>query len=76
MILSKFNNAPLILTALLSAVLEPRPRSLRVRKKGGGGYTIHSFRHSMRDKLRTVECPSDVFDQIRSCLRHNTACAF
>ncbi|MDB4053188.1 site-specific integrase [Octadecabacter sp.] len=28
------------------------------------GYTIHSFRHSMRDRLRAVECPSDVIDQI------------
>ena len=28
------------------------------------GCVIHSFRHSMRDRLRTVECPSDVVDQI------------
>ena len=27
-------------------------------------YTIHSFRHSMRDRLRAMECPSDVIDQI------------
>ena len=26
--------------------------------------TIHSFRHSMRDRLRAVECPSDIVDQI------------
>ena len=26
--------------------------------------TMHSFRHSMRDRLRAVECPSDVIDQI------------
>ena len=26
--------------------------------------TMHSFRHSMRDRLRAVECPSDVVDQI------------
>ena len=30
----------------------------------GEGYTMHSFRHSMRDRLRAVECPSDVIDQI------------
>jgi integrase len=30
----------------------------------GQGYTIHSLRHSMRDRLRAVECPSDVIDQI------------
>ena len=26
--------------------------------------TIHSFRHSMRDRLRAVECPADIVDQI------------
>lgn len=26
--------------------------------------SMHSFRHSMRDRLRTVQCPSDVVDQI------------
>ena len=25
---------------------------------------LHSFRHSMRDRLRAVECPSDIIDQI------------
>ena len=29
--------------------------------KGG---VIHSFRHSIRDRLREVECPSDIIDQI------------
>jgi integrase len=28
------------------------------------GCTMHSFRHSMRDRLRAVECPFDVIDQI------------
>jgi integrase len=28
------------------------------------GCVIHSFRHSMRDRLRAVECPSSVIDQI------------
>jgi integrase len=28
------------------------------------GGTIHSFRHSMRDRLRAVECPSEMVDQI------------
>ena len=28
------------------------------------GCTMHSFRHSMRDRLRAVDCPSDVIDQI------------
>ena len=28
------------------------------------GCTLHSLRHSMRDRLRSVECPSDIVDQI------------
>ena len=26
--------------------------------------SVHSFRHSMRDRLRTVECPKEIIDQI------------
>ena len=25
---------------------------------------MHSFRHSMRDRLRAVQCPADIVDQI------------
>ena len=25
---------------------------------------IHSFRHSLRDRLRAIECPADIIDQI------------
>jgi len=28
------------------------------------GCTLHSFRHSMRDRLRAVQCPADITDQI------------
>jgi integrase len=28
------------------------------------GCVIHSFRHSLRDRLRAVECPSDITDRI------------
>jgi integrase len=28
------------------------------------GCVIHSFRHSLRDRLRAVQCPSDIVDQI------------
>ncbi len=28
------------------------------------GCVIHSFRHSLRDRLRSAECPSDIVDQI------------
>ena len=28
------------------------------------GCSIHSFRHSLRDRLRAVNCPSEMIDQI------------
>ena len=28
------------------------------------GCVVHSFRHSLRDKLRSVECPSDIVDAL------------
>ena len=28
------------------------------------GCVIHSFRHSLRDRLRAVECPCDIVDAI------------
>jgi integrase len=30
----------------------------------GEGKVVHSFRHSMRDRLRAVECPPDIIDQL------------
>ena len=30
----------------------------------GNGYVMHSFRHSMRDRLRAVNCPTEMIDQI------------
>ena len=30
------------------------------------GCVIHSFRHSMRDRLREAQCPADMIDQIGS----------
>ena len=27
-------------------------------------YVVHSFRHSVRDRLRAVHCPADLIDQI------------
>ena len=29
-----------------------------------GEMTAHSLRHTFRDRLRAVECPADVIDQI------------
>jgi hypothetical protein len=28
------------------------------------GCVVHSFRHSLRGRLRAVQCPSDMIDQI------------
>ena len=41
-----------------------------LKGKIGQGYAIHSFRHSMQDRLRAAECPSDVIDQIGGWLTH------
>ncbi len=30
----------------------------------GDDYVVHGLRHSLRDRLRAVECPSDIIDQI------------
>ena len=30
----------------------------------GGDHVVHGLRHSLRDRLRAVECPSDIIDQI------------
>ncbi len=35
-----------------------------LKSEGFGNYTMHSFRHSLRDTLRNVNCPAEVADQI------------
>ena len=35
-----------------------------LRQHVPSGCTMHSFRHSLRDRLRAVQCPSDITDQI------------
>ena len=30
----------------------------------GDDYVIHGLRHSLRDRLRAAECPSDIIDAI------------
>ena len=34
-----------------------------LRQHVQNGCVVHSFRHSMRDRLRAVECPSEIIDQ-------------
>jgi len=47
-----------------------------LKGKIGEGYTMHSFRHSMRDRLRAVECPSDIIDQIRGWLTQGVGASY
>ena len=35
-----------------------------LKPRVSGHAVVHSLRHSMRDRLRAVECPSDIIDQI------------
>ena len=35
-----------------------------LRPRTSEGCVIHSFRHSLRDRLRAVECPADIIDAI------------
>ena len=35
-----------------------------LRQRLPEGCVIHSFRHSMRDRLRSIECPADIVDAI------------
>ena len=35
-----------------------------LKEKLSNPYVIHGFRHSFRDRLRGVECPSEIIDQI------------
>ena len=37
----------------------------------GDGYVMHSFRHSMRDRRRAVNCPSEMIDQIGGWLKRS-----
>jgi len=35
-----------------------------LKQTAGRTYSVHSFRHALRDRLRAVECPADIVDQI------------
>ena len=37
----------------------------------GEGYVIHSFRHSIRDRLREASCPIDMIDQLGGWARQS-----
>lgn len=40
------------------------------------GSVIHSFRHSMRDRLRAIECPADIVDAIGGWVTHGVGHAY
>jgi integrase len=35
-----------------------------IKSQIGGEYTVHSLRHSFRDRLRAAECPADIINQL------------
>ena len=35
-----------------------------MKEKLSKQYVIHGFRHSFRDRLRAVECPLEIIDQL------------
>jgi len=35
-----------------------------MKKVIGDDFIVHGLRHSLRDRLRAVECPSDIIDAI------------
>ena len=35
-----------------------------LKEKLSNPYVIHGFRHSFRDRLRAIECPSEIIDQL------------
>ena len=55
----RYNTASITSTNTASATLN---KWLKI--EGLCYYTMHSFRHSLRDRLRNINCPSDVADQI------------
>ena len=52
-----------MVTSLLSLFIPTLPNVLRIQRVPSG-CVIHSFRHSLRDRLREVECPPDIADAI------------
>ena len=67
----KYNNGERSSANSASAAL-----NMWLKGKIGEGYTMHSFRHSMRDRLRAVECPSDIIDQIGGWLTQGVGAAY
>ena len=47
-----------------------------LRKHVPSGCVVHSFRHSMRDRLRAVECPAEIIDQLGGWVRLGTGAKY
>jgi len=47
-----------------------------LRKIIGEGFVVHSFRHSFRDRLRDVNCPSDIIDELGGWKTHGIGVSY
>ena len=47
-----------------------------LRQHVQNGCVVHSFRHSMRDRLRAVECPSEIIDQLGGWVQLGTGAKY
>jgi integrase len=47
-----------------------------LRKHVPSGCVVHSFRHSMRDRLRAVECPAEIIDQLGGWVQLGTGAKY
>ena len=47
-----------------------------LRKHVPNGCVVHSFRHSMRDRLRAVECPAKIIDQLGGWVQLGTGAKY
>ena len=47
-----------------------------LRKNVPSGCVVHSFRHSMRDRLRAVGCPTEIIDQLGGWIQLGTGAKY
>ena len=47
-----------------------------LRQHVPSGCVVHSFRHSMRDRLRAVECSAEIIDQLGGWVRLGTGAKY
>jgi hypothetical protein len=47
-----------------------------MKKVIGDDFIVHGLRHSLRDRLRAIECPSDIIDAIGGWAKRNWPCVW